>query len=532
MARLSEHIIERTIYNQKNLSIRNISNIFDAQNRNILDLINDPYITNDITYKMYTYKKRLFEKYRDDFLDRYENIKQNLSNNPLANQYYSESFHKKLPCKCMEIPLSQNVIHIEKFLAKNLNFSLTSENEINEYFDISLINDSNGELKITTFKDNTNNSCSDKIILFNLSMMLVVNEITATPLPFSILNKSINISSPKNHCSGSIEINTHRLFSVYNVLSNIEVKYASSLFSTECILLFYAHDINCNADIFTNNLRKMKKYLEREMDYVVNLCRNSRFDFLIIFLPYLGFELESPCNISPKMISDYYRLETEKYSNLITDINSSSNALFEKYCCELPNLIEKKTFENAQEEINEFQNEIHETANNISHYFEVSSPNNRELKISNYLTILTNLSSTNNVKQFVEILFNICFPGSDNISDLSNEIFFHNYTLLPHEYNSESKGNLYDILYNCQYSLLDIEVLAGLLSILIYKETDWSFIYSILSAQTDDPVWYKSFYEIVKLIRGSDYVEFVDIKTTLELKFLSKHRYYNTFFSI
>lgn len=503
MARKSEHNIRRKL-NDCDRSHNSFITITDAIFNSYMVLLNDPLITEDIAYQEYQKLLLICERKKERVLKHQSNIKKGLLQSSLTEDYLKEDFHSKLIFK--EKRQEYLITDIEKFLAYQIKFSITSENIISSIFDIDILYD---KLDIATFKDNASNSCSDKIVLFNLAMLLIVNKTSDTPFPYPILDKCY---TDELNYSETFSDLTEELLFLYGKLNNFYkekgFKSIYTIFSEECILLFLAdrkktHALH-NYCIFCKNAIE---YLKYERKYLLKQIKLQKYNFVKLFLPLIGMDMNDNKEHWSVDIKKYYKNIIHEYESLCDDINACSTKLYNLYCHHLSKLLDKDNNLEHSLLINDLQETVHVILNALAE----SDIEDKSLLYIRYVTILSNLTPANNLHKFIELLYNICAPDNDNITDLAINIFAREYDSTVFEYSQIPENELINLLNSCYCSLSMAEDIMRFFSIYICNEDDWTFICSLLACQNHNPDWFSRFYEIIRNIRGISFKDFNSI---------------------
>ena len=499
MARKSEHNISR-ILNGYDKSHNGIPATY-AMFRSYMALLHDPLITENITYQNYQKLLPDCENKKSKLLEHHARIAKGLPQSFLTEEYLHSNILSKL--ECTEKPLRYSIIDIEIFLSNQINFSFTSKPKIADIFDINLIgNDS--DLGIITFKDNANNLCSDKIVLFNLAVLLVVNKKSDTPFPYPILNE--HYADVLNY-SETFSEPTDELKFLYNTLSKLDFKRPQTIFSKECILLFLAYNNIYNMNNYDQFCKNAINYLECERKFLLDKLKLQEYDFIKSFLSLIGIVTDNNKLKWSASIRKYYKNVIKDFNFLRSEIKIRSKELFDTYCWELPNLL----YRDNHIDNSELEESFQVTAYSVLDILKENCIEDKSLLYTRYITILCNLPHTNDLSKFIEILYNICVPADDNITDLATNIFTHEYPLSVFEYSYMPENELPNLLNVCQCSLTMAEDIMLFFSHYICNEDDWKFVCSLLSCQNDNPDWFNRFYDIIRSIRGVIFKEFNSI---------------------
>lgn len=497
MGRKSEHNISRKLFNYK--QSHNYITARDALFKSYMCLLHDPIITEDITYQKYQKLLADCENKKNLLLEHHANINKGLPHSSLTEEYLSSKFHSKLEHK--EKPPQYSIIDIELFLANRINFSFTSEAKIADIFDIELINK---DLNINTFKDNANNSCSDKIVLFNLAILLIVNKTSDTPFPYPILNECYVNELNYNK---TFSEPTKELIFLYNTLSQIDFKKAYNILSKECILLFLADKSMYPLQSYDQFFKIAIVYLEKERKYFLTKLKLQKYDLTKLFLSLIGIVADNDKLKWSTQIRKYYNNVINDLKSLRSEIDIRSTELFDTYCQALPTLL---NIDNYRYDLLS-DNLLQETAHFVLDVLRECCIEDKSLLYTRYVTILSNLTHTNDLDRFIELLYNICVPDDDNITDLAINIFTREYTPTVLEYSYIPENELINLLNVCHCSLSMAEDIMVFFSNYICDEDDWELICSLLSCQNDNPDWFNRFYEILRNIRGTSFKDFYSI---------------------
>lgn len=497
MARKSEHKISRKLYDYD--QSHDCITATDAMFKSYISLLQNPLITESIAYHNYQKLLSNCENKKNLLLEQHTNIIKGLPQSSLAEKYLDSKIHTKLDCR--KKPLRYSVIDIEIFLANQINFSFTSESEISNIFDVNLIYET---LCIATFKDNANDSCSDKIILFNLAMLLIINKISNTPFPYPILNECY--ANELNY-SETFSEPTKELIFLYNTLSQMDFKRTYTLLSKECILLFLADKSMYTLQNYDQFCKIAIEYLEYERKFFLTNLKSQKYDFIKSFLSLIGIVADNDKLKWSTQIRKYYNDVINDFKSLRSEIDTRSTELFDTYCQALPALL---NIDNYKDDLS-LDNALQETALFISDVLKECCIEDKSLLYTRYVTILSNLTHTNDLYRFIELLYNICVPDDDNITDLAINIFTREYNPTILEYLYVPENELINLLNVCHCSLGMAEDIMLFFSNYICNEDDWEFICSLLTCQNNNPDWFNRFYEIIRNIRGTLFKDFNSI---------------------
>lgn len=497
MARKSEHKISRKLYNYD--QSHNCITATDAMFKSYMSLLQDPLITESITYQNYQKLLPDCENKKRLLLEHHANIRKGLPHSSLTEEYLHSNIHSKLECK--ENPLRYSIIDIEIFLANQINFPFTSKSKISNIFDINLIDK---DLGITTFKDNANDSRSDKIVLFNLAMLLIVNKTSDTPFPYPILNECY--ANELNY-SETFSEPTKELIFLYNTLSQMDFKRTYNLLSKECILLFLADKSMYPLQNYDQFCKIAIEYLEYERKFFLTNLKLQKYDFIKSFLSLIGIVADNDKLKWSTQIRKYYNDVINDFKSLRSEIDTRSTELFDTYCQALPALL---NIDNYIDDLS-LDNALQETAHFVSDVLKECCIEDKSLLYTRYVTILSNLTHTNDLYRFIELLYNICVPDDDNITDLAINIFTREYNPTVLEYLYVPENELINLLNVCHCSLSMAEDIMLFFSNYICNENDWEFVCSLLTCQNNNPDWFNRFYDIIRNVRGASFKDFNSI---------------------
>ncbi len=528
MARSNEHIMNREFnINQKaHPEFPNAMFLTDAIFSHYRNLLQNPIIMEDMTYQKYQDLLHECDIEKDKIINHHTLLKEkineslskekNLNEKDPRNMYLKESFHK-LNFKKKDPGYS--IIGIEKFLARKLKFSLTSEKRIKKLFDSESI-----DLRPynTTFKDNTSPRCSDHTLLFNLAVLLTKNEVSKTPLPYPILNPDINEfkesfinpdEKPQNRNEEFVNLYNQLIDFYEENLKQSQNKQGWSFFSEEC-LLFFCADRKCHiCDDYDSFFTKVITYLENERKFILSIYKDQKYDFVKLFLGLIDCNPNANKEKWTMDIKEYYTNMINEYSSLRFRIKSLSTELYNKYCEYIPMLLDEATcFDNMT-----INNTLQETTQFVLNVLANTSVTDNSLLFTRYTTIVDNLSDANNLYKLIELLYNICMPADDNLTDLATNIFIRESKLTVFEYSNISENGLTDLLASCSCpcSLAALEDLMIFLSYYACDENDWKFVCSLVACQRTNPDWFNRFYAIIQSLRGATFKTYREVKAFL-----------------
>ena len=274
---------------------------------------------------------------------------------------------------------THSIIDIEIFLSKQINFSFTSKSKIEDIFDIEFI-ENNENFGITTFKDNANDLCSDKIVLFNLAVLLIVNKTSDTPFPYPILNE--RYADILNY-SETFSTPTKELKHLYDILCQMHFKRPLTIFSEECILLFLVDNNICNSNNYDQFCKNAINYLECERKFLLDKLKLQEYDFIKSFLSLIGIVADNDKLKWSASIRKYYNNVIKDFNSLRSEIKIRSKELFDTYCRKLPNLLYRDNYIDNSELDESFQVTVY----SVLDILKESCIEDKSLLYTRYITI-------------------------------------------------------------------------------------------------------------------------------------------------
>lgn len=448
MARKNEHIYNRIIFRN---NYHRISTLTEAVFDRLIRIISSMPDTIDEIQKLNEQFSSI-QNECDYFIGKY-------------NKTFNLNSTKKKPRN----PDTLSIIDIETILSKILHFNITSKKEIqNKGFDINNIDK---QYHISTYKDNLSNKCSDKIIIFNLALLWVTNSVSENNVPILYVDYEYELSKITNSCSDLNEKLDNCLSTFNQILSN---KYSLCIFCDVFLLTCIAYQ-KCDVDYLIASLNKIHRFIERE--------KSNRKD-------------------NEKELKEY-KIKYDKVSKTceqyVAKLKCLSSQLFNLYTREIPIILEKWNEADADNEIIAINNVIYETAYTIK---EIILQCNQDYNyfLSRFTRLLDNITSENNVFEVCEIIYFLTFTGK-RFAPFAKDLFFCEYPCSSTQPTNFYENNLESILNKTPISLSDAENMADLLSSLSLEEDDWRLLYSLLSAQINNPKWYLSFHSIINICR-------------------------------
>lgn len=448
MARKSEHIYNRTIFKNNHNYISTLSSAkFNRLARMISSMIDS---IDELQRQNEQFSS--IQKECECFIDKYNNI-----------------FNLNSPRKRPRDPNNLSIIDIETILSKILHFNITSKKEIqNKGFNINNIDK---QYYISTYKDNLNKKCSDKIIIFNLALLWVANLVSDNHISILCRDYEDELSKIADSCS---DLNTKLDMCISTLNQILSNRYSLSIFCDDFLLTCIAYK-KCNVDYFIASLNKIHRFIEKEKS---NLKNNK--DKLKNY---------------KKEYSDVSQM-CKQYSLELKDL---SFQLFNLYAKELPNTLEAWYQEDINNAIMEQKNAISETAFTIKEII-LQSNQNYDYFFTRFVYLLDNITFENNVKEVCTIIDFLASSGK-RFATFAKKLFFREYSCTSAQLMNSNEIDLKITLNKTPLSLADAEDIADLLSSLSLKEKDWTLLYSLLSAQINNPKWYLSFHNIINIFR-------------------------------
>lgn len=296
-------------------------------------------------------------------------------------------------------------------------------------------------------------------------------------------------------------------------LKQSQNKQEWSFFSEEC-LLFFCADRKCHIyDDYDSFFTKVITYLENERKFILSIYKDQKYDFVKLFLGLIDCNPNANKEKWTMDIKEYYTNMINEYSSLRFRIKSLSTELYNKYCEYIPILLDEATcFDNMT-----INNTLQETAQFVLNVLANTSVTDSSLLFTRYTTIVDNLSDANNLYKLIELLYNICMPADDNLTDLATNIFIRESKLTVFEYSNISENELTDLLASCSCpcSLAALEDLMIFLSYYACDENDWKFVCSLVACQRTNPDWFNRFYAIIQSLRGASFKTYREVKAFL-----------------
>lgn len=386
---------------------------------------------------------------------------------------YSNTFYLNSPRKKTRDPDILSIIDIETILSKILHFNITSKKEIqNKGFDINNIDK---QYYISTFKDNLNNKCSDKIIIFNLALLWVANSVSENNVPVLCRDYEDELSKKINSCP-DLNKKLDMCFSTLNQI--VSKRYSLHIFCDDCLLTCIAYQ-KCNVDYLIASLNKIHRFIEKEKS---NLKDN---------------------NDKLKNYKTVYSGVSEKCEQYSLKLKHLSSTLFNLYAREIPAFLYIWKQDDLNSETIEINNAILETACTIRETISQSSQN-YDYFFTRFIQLLNNITSENNIKEACTIIDFLTSSGK-RFATFAKKLFFSEYPCISAQFINVDDKDLELILNKAPLSLADAEDVADFLSSLSLKEDDWNLLYSLLSAQINNRKWYLAFNNIINIYR--EYIE-------------------------
>lgn len=385
---------------------------------------------------------------------------------------------------------------VPRILSKQLRFSLISETKIAEIVDLTRINN---DLGIATFKDNLNPRCSDKVFLFNLSLLCIVQKLHPDRFTYPIFSdySTYNADPSSDDSSNRPKLRD----SIDKLLTGVDGSIDGNTDALINLHKFLYQDVyNTDPNIFS------RCYSEELKDYCYaykSLSSLQHADELKVIGKY--YSEKSSGHVSSTSGSQDPMAEC--ISTLKKDLKRTTEKLLDLFYDNIGFINNNIEYEDNQWEYHMYLQEIDEDIEDIEKWLSSNEGGLTKLFSKEaFYSFMPLLIKIPDVTKLTDTLFNIYNSEEEDFDEFSRMIFYRHgqKKVLSNEPHEEySKKKMSDWLVDAKRKG-DIKEFALLLSCFYAEENKSvneaaiSFILSLTATASENPDWFTSFSSIIR----------------------------------